>query len=96
MRKHLLIGCSTLLLAVFALGSTRANACDDDCGCGYRYDSYNARPAYTYYYGPAVYYAPPVYYSRQVPTYYFPYYARHSSYAPRAHYVSRHVGHRRW
>ena len=37
MRKRLLAGCSTLLLAVFAMGSTPASACDDDCGCGYGY-----------------------------------------------------------
>jgi hypothetical protein len=34
MFKRLLVGGSTLLLAVFAMSGTRADACDRGCGCG--------------------------------------------------------------
>jgi hypothetical protein len=69
---------SALALAVLALGSTGAAACDwDDCdACGgygsyaaTAYYGYHARPAYAY--APAVYYAPPAY-AYYAPAYYAP------------------------
>ena len=72
MRGRILAGSSALFVAMFALGTTPAAACDwwwgwggCDRGCGYGY--YGA-PAYAYYAPPAYYaipqvYGPPVYYS---------------------------------
>ena len=61
MRNRILAG-SALALAVLAMGSTQAAACDDDCGycgAGYGYGGYYgasygyyARPAYAYVPGP--------------------------------------------
>ena len=34
MLNRILVGGSTLLFAVFAMSSTRADACDHGCGCG--------------------------------------------------------------
>ncbi len=101
MRKRLLAGCSTLLLAVFAMGSTPASACDDDCGCGYGYGyggyaysyyaapvyAYYARPAYAYYVRPE--YRPNVYYSSYA-------YRPRWGYGPSANYRVRHAGRRHW
>lgn len=104
MRRHLLVGCATLILAVFTMGSPRASACDDECGDGYGH-GYYARPAYTYYYAPPVYYAPrayayyapPVYYARPAYRHYSPYYyGRPAYYAPRAYYGDYHRHHRHW
>jgi hypothetical protein len=68
--RRLLIGCSALLLAVFALGSAGANACDGYCGCGYGY-------------GYGAYYAPPVYFVRPAFAYYSPpLYGRSWGYGP--------------
>lgn len=86
MRKRILTG-SALALAIFAFGSTRAAACDDDCDrCdGYAYyvaPAYYAAPVY--YARPAFAYAPPVYYAAPAYAYYAPptYYARPAYYAP--------------
>src|SRR6478672_9292295 len=54
MHKRLLLGCSALMLAFFALDRTPASACGGyygygygaGCGCGY---GYYARPAFAYY-----------------------------------------------
>jgi hypothetical protein len=79
MRKRLVLGCSALLLSIFALGSTPASACGGyygygyGCGCpGYGYAAYYVPPAYAYY-------APPIYRARW-------------SYAPRAYYGWRAAG----
>lgn len=84
MRSNILMG-SALALAVLAMGSTQAAACDDDCdycgGYGYYAASYGyyARPAYAYVPGPYyaapayAYYAPAYsYYAPAAPTYYAP------------------------
>lgn len=94
MRSQILTG-SALTLAVLALGSTGAAACDwDDCdacgGYGYyaasAYYGYHARPAYAYV--PEVYYAPSAY-AYYAPAYYAPspaYYAPAPAYyAPPAY-----------
>jgi hypothetical protein len=53
MRKRLLIGGSSLLLALFAMSGTRADACDHGCGCGgcgypvYRLPLYFSHPLQT-------------------------------------------------
>jgi hypothetical protein len=86
MRARTLAG-SALALAVLALGSTQAGACDDDCDrCGgygyyaaaayYAAPAYYARPAFAYappayYAAPAYAYAPPAYYAPS-PAYYAP------------------------
>ena len=94
MYRRLVIGCSTLVLAMIGFGSPQANACE--CGYGYRYygyPAYDARPAYAYY--PAsVYYARPAY------PYYGYNYARafregDMGYGPRAPYRARFIRHRR-
>ena len=90
MRRRILTG-SALALAVFALGSTQAGACDDDCDrCGGY--GYYAAPAYytapVYYARPAFAYAPPVYYAAPAYGYYAPpaYYAPSPAYyAPPAY-----------
>ena len=82
---------SALALAVLALGSTQASACDDDC---YRCDGYGYYAASAYYAAPVYYarpafaYAPPVYYAAPAYTYYAPpaYYAPSPAYyAPPAY-----------
>ena len=80
MRRGILTG-SALALAVLALGSTRAAACDDDCD---RCDGYGYYAAPAYYVRPAFAYAPPVYYAAPAYAYYAPppYYARPAYYAP--------------
>jgi hypothetical protein len=89
MRRHILTG-SALALAVFAMGSTSAAACDDDCdycgGYGYYAASYGyyARPAYAYVPGP--YYAAPAYYAPAY-AYYAPAYAP-AYYAPSPAYYA--------
>lgn len=82
MRSGILRG-SALALAVLAMGSTQAAACDDDCDyCGYgyygaSYYGYYARPAYAYapgpyYAAPAYAYYAPAYYYAPAPAYYAP------------------------
>ncbi len=85
MRNRILAG-SALALAVLAMGSTQAAACDDDCGycgAGYGYGGYYgasygyyARPAYAYvpgpYYAAPAYYAPAYSYYAPAPAYYAP------------------------
>ena len=83
MRSGILRG-SALALAVLAIGSTQAAACDDDCdycgGYGYYAASYSyyARPAYAYAPGPYyaapayAYYAPAYSYYAPAPAYYAP------------------------
>ena len=74
MRRRISTG-SALALAVLALGSTQASACDDDC---YRCDGYGYYAASAYYAAPVYYarpafaYAPPVYYAAPAYTYYTP------------------------
>ena len=90
MRTRILTG-SAVALAVLALGSTQASACDDDC---YRCDGYGYYAASAYYAAPVYYarpafaYAPPVYYAAPAYTYYAPpaYYAPSPAYyAPPAY-----------
>jgi hypothetical protein len=84
MLKRVLVGGSTLLLAVFAMSSTRADACDRGCGCGGC-----GYPVYTL----------PLYFSNPVQTsfvYYPNYYGRRWSYSRRVHYHRRHADHRHW
>ena len=61
MRKRQLSGLAAVALGALAFGSAPASACDDECGCGYGYYGYYARPAYTYYYAPPAYYVRPAY-----------------------------------
>ena len=85
MRSGILTG-SALALAVLAMGSTQAAACDDGCGyCG-GYSGYGGYGGYGYYaasYGyyarPAYAYAPAPYYAAPAYGYYAPAY---SYYAP--------------
>jgi hypothetical protein len=83
-----------LALAVFALGSTGAAACDDDCdycgGYGYVGYGYYAAPAYYGYYArPAYAYAPGPYYAAPAYAYYAPAY-----YAPSPAYYAPYYGYR--
>lgn len=97
MRKDLVAAFSGLSVAMLAMGSTNASACDDGCDCGYGYGAYYGyRPAYTYYYAPPTYYARPanIYYA---PAYYGrPYYSHSWDYQPRDYVRWRHSRHRRW
>jgi len=108
MRSGILTG-SALALAVLAMGSTQAAACDDDCdycgGYGYYAASYGyyARPAYAYvpgpYYAAPAYYAPAYSYYAPAPAYYAPppaygYYGR-PYYGWRAGYVDANAAGRR-
>ena len=88
MYRRLVIGCSTLVLAMIGFGSPQANACE--CGYGYGYYGYPtnyARPV-------------PLYYARAVYPYYGYNYARafhdgELGYGPRAPYRARLIRHRR-
>ena len=97
MRTRILTG-SAVALAVLALGSTQASACDDDC---YRCDGYGYYAASAYYAAPVYYarpafaYAPPVYYAAPAYTYYAPpaYYAPSPAYyAPPAYRYTQALG----
>ena len=84
MLKSILVGGSTLLLAVLAMSGTRADACDHGCGCGgcgypvYRLPLYFSNPYKTSF------------------VYYPGYQGRRWSYSRSAYYRRRAVGHRHW
>jgi hypothetical protein len=84
MLKRIMVGGSTLLLAVLAMSSTRADACNYGCGCGGC-----GYPAFRL----------PLYFSSPYQTsfvYYPGYHGRRWSHSRRVYYYRRHLGHRHW